>query len=269
MGGAERNARKRKQEQQQRSAGAKAVSKARGGGVNTRMVAAVVGVVVLAAAVIGGVIWTNSSKNETEGQTIATGQPAGNVASVREGVVVVTGKPDAKATIDVYADFLCPACGQFEKTYGPQIHEQVEAGALRVRTHMLPMLVEQSDPPGYSLDSANAALCAADDGKFTQFHDALFHSQPEEGKRGYDKAQLIKLGQDLGITNAAFPACVNAGTYNQQLTAELARAQNDPGLQRDFPNGRRGFGTPTVAVAGKAITLDQDWLTKVLAAPQP
>ncbi|MGW6420684.1 hypothetical protein ACWF8F_36340, partial [Streptomyces sp. NPDC055055] len=59
---------------------------------------------------------------------------------------------------------------QFEETFKGQIEEQVNNGTLQVRYHMLPMLNQRSDPPGYSLDSANASLAAADAGKFLAFH---------------------------------------------------------------------------------------------------
>ncbi|OZM71212.1 hypothetical protein CFN78_20620 [Amycolatopsis antarctica] len=265
MGGAERNARKRRQQQ---AAGAQAVASARGGGGNRKVIVAVVGVVVLAAAVVGGVVWTNSSKNETEGSNIAVS--AGEAPAYpqqRDGTVVVAGNQDAPIAVDVYADFLCPVCAKFEEVYGGPIAEQVTAGKIKVRYHMVPLLNEQSDPPGYSLDSANASLCAADAGKFQQYHDSLFAEQPAEGGRGYDKAQLIQLGTSVGINDAAFGACVNNGTYDQQLTAEFEKAANDPALKQT-QQGETFFGTPTVVADGRIVdwSTDQEWLSKVVAA---
>jgi protein-disulfide isomerase len=245
------------------------VAQARGGGANRRTIAVVIGVVLLAAAVIGGVLWTNASKNATHGQAITPQAIAQELPAQREGVVVSSGPPTAKATVDVYADFLCPICGQFQQAYGKQIEDKVRSGELRVRYHMVPLLVQRSDPPGYSLDAANAALCAADAGKFTSYHDSLFAQQPGEGKRGYDRSQLIKLGQDLGITGDGFPACVNGGTYNQALTDELAKAEKDSALQQDFGNGNKGFGTPTVVAGGRIVQVgDPNWLTELLAGKQ-
>ncbi|WP_020667848.1 DsbA family protein [Amycolatopsis nigrescens] len=258
MGGAQRNARKRRQ-QQAASAGAKAVAQARGGGIDKKMVAVVVGIVLLAAAVIAGVLLTNASKNETQGQQIAPQSGHGlaqGVVEQREGVVVVTGKPEAKTTIDLYADFLCPACGNMQKRDSAKIEEKINAGELKVRYHMVPMLVNASDPAGYSLDSANAALAAADAGKFTAFHDSLFNAQPEEGKRGYDKAQLIELGKGVGITDPNFATSVNNGVYNQQLEDEFVKTQQDPNFK----------GTPTVTANGQRVEVgDPAWLDNLLA----
>ncbi|WP_414940123.1 DsbA family protein [Amycolatopsis sp. cmx-11-51] len=263
MGGAERNARKRKQQQ----TASRSVAQARGvvGGDKKKVVAITVAVVVLAALVIGGVVWTTSSKDSTEGKVIAarTDTWAPGVVEKRDGVVVSVGKPEAAKSIDVYADFLCPVCKQFEESFKGQIQEQVNNGVLQVRYHMLPMLNQRSDPPGYSLDSANAALAAADAGKFLAFHDALFKDQPEEGARGFDNAQLIKLGQDVGITDPAFATAINTDVYEQQIQDAYKKTSTDPALQQDFGRGP-GFGTPTVASNGQVVKLDEGWLQKVI-----
>ena len=235
---------------------------------NRKILVAVIATVVVAAAIIGGVIWTISDRNKTEGQVIQPGTTtsalAGDVTQKRDGVVVTVGKAGAKASIDVYADFLCPICGQFEKAYKTQIEQAINDGKLQVRYHMVPLLNDRSSPPGYSLDSAHAALAAADASKFLPFHDALFANQPEEGKRGYDKGQLIDLGKNIGITDPKFAETVNAGTYDQQINAAFQQIENDPKLAQDFGGGRSGFGTPTVTSNGQIVSWqDPQWLSKV------
>ncbi|MEV0677831.1 thioredoxin domain-containing protein [Actinosynnema sp. NPDC050436] len=251
MGGAERNARKKKQEQQ----AAKAVAAARGAkGDQTKVIIGVVVVIVLALAVVGGVIWSKSDS------TTDTLTPPDNVAGVsapikREGGVVVVGEESAKVTIDLYEDFLCPACGQFKKIYGEQIKQEVEKGALRVRYHALPFLIRMSSPEGYSKDAANAALCAVDQGKFWQYHESLFAKQPEEGGPGYTKQQLVQLGNDLGISDGAFKTCVDNDTHVADAQAELDKARATSYFK----------GTPTVARNDQPVDFgDKDWLTNLL-----
>ncbi|MFB9925296.1 DsbA family protein [Amycolatopsis halotolerans] len=264
MGGAARNARKSRQQ----AAAARSVAQARGSKSDrNKIIAIVVAIVVVAALVIGGVLWINSSKNATQDSAIQPGTSSALGAGVvekRDGAVVSVGKPGAPKTIDLYADFLCPYCAKLQQDYGPRMEKAINDGQLTVRYHMVILLNKNSDPPGYSLDSANAALAAADQQKFTAFHDALFKNQPQEGGRGYDKAQLIKLGQDLGISDPKFAQAVNAGTYDQPLQAAFQQIQGDQNLQQDFGNGQVGFGTPTVAVNGKAVPAQGDWLTKIL-----
>lgn len=266
MGGAERTARKRRQEQllaqQQRRASTTASS---GGGDRTRkLVAGGAVLALIAALVVGGVLWMDSRKNATEGAVIPPVNDTAEVTEKRDGMVVVTGAEDAKATIDVYADFLCPACGQFEAANAPRIAKAVEAGDLRVRTHMLPFLNGLSDPPGYSRDAANAALCAADEGRFTAFHDSLFAAQPPEGARGYDKRQLTRLGKDLGITAPGFATCVRQGSHDKGLDAELTAIKADPKLKQNLGDGPI-FYTPMVVADGKIIDWSKEtWLADAL-----
>jgi protein-disulfide isomerase len=265
VGGAERSARKRRQTQ---AAASPAPAAKRGTGDRKKVIIGVVVVVLLAGAVVGGVIYTNSQKNATEGQSITTASSS-NEASYpvrRDGAVVVVGEDDAKVTLDVYEDFLCPACRAFEDSYGKEIEQRVEDGTVRVRYHMLPMLNERSDPPGYSMDSANAGLCAADAGKFPEFHLSLFGAQPEEGSRGWDRKQLAELGAELGITSSSFKSCVDSGKYNSLIQTNFDKVAKTPYLQQEV-DGERSFGTPTIAVGEKVVEpSDPNWLDKLVSA---
>jgi protein-disulfide isomerase len=271
VGGAERNARKRRQAQT--TGGGTAVAAARKTDTDRRKVFVGVGVVVvLLAAVIGGVIIYNNQKNTTEGQNITALAPstAQQAASTdypvtRDGGIVVVGEATAKVTLDVYEDFLCPACRAFEETYGTDVEKHVADGTVQIRYHMLNMLNERSDPAGYSTDSANAGLCAADAGMFPAYHKSLFADQPEEGSRGWDDQQLAKLGTDLGITSSDFTTCVTSGKYDDLVQANFDQAKQAAYLQQDFPNGSKGFGTPTIAVEEKVVdTAKSDWLDKLV-----
>jgi protein-disulfide isomerase len=272
VGGAERNAR-RKRQAQNAARGKPAVAKHKPADRKPVIIGAVV-VVLLLAAVLGGVIYTNNQKNATEGQDIATSElddAAGGASGdkvtypvEREGAVVVAGESTAKVTIDAYEDFLCPVCGTFEQSFGDDMQRHLAAGDLRVRYHMLPMLTERSDPPGYSLDSADAALCAADAGKFTEYHQALYDAQPEEGARGWDKQQLAKLGTDLGIDSASFKSCVESGKYDKEIQSHFDEVRSAEYLQQEV-NGQKGFGTPTVANGRKVVdTANPKWLDELL-----
>ncbi|WP_028847862.1 DsbA family protein [Thermocrispum agreste] len=227
MGGAERAERRRRRElAQQRAAMARQAGKTGSGSADAprppvdrarlRKVAFTVGgAAIVVALIVVAVLWFDARKNATEGRAIPVVRSA-ELPETRDGAVVVLGDDKAPVTIDIYADFLCPACGQFHERDGKDIANRIREGQLRVRQHMVPMLVEASDPPGYSMDAANAALCAADERKFTAFHDSLFASQPEEGTRGWDKAQLTELGRKLGL-GETFAECVAKRTYHREL----------------------------------------------------
>lgn len=234
----------------------------------TKVIVGVVVVLLLAGAVIAGVLVSNAKKNKTEGQVIPALPTSVTYQVHRDGAVVVAGKDDAKATVDVYLDMLCPFCRQFEEKYTGTLAANLAGGSLRVRYHLVTILNDRSDPPGYSLDSANAALCAADANHFTDFIGSLYAAQPAEGARGYDKSQLTSLGTRLGITTPDFATCISSGRYNADLQRAEAEATSQSYLQRDLGNGRKAFTTPTIASGQTLIdTTDPKWLDKLLTAP--
>ncbi|MGX7827120.1 DsbA family protein [Actinokineospora sp. 24-640] len=261
MGGAERNRRKR--QQAQRLAPPPAVKQTRAP-VDRRRIVIIAAVVLAAAAIIAGFVYGNSQKNATEDAAITVQRVDLAVPVSRDGAVVEVGKPDARVTVDVYEDFLCPACRAFEEKHGPEIERAIASGELKVRYHLINLLHDLSDPAGYSTDAANAALLAADAGQFPSFHKSLFGDQPAENARGWSRDQLVDLGTALGITSTTFPADVRAGTLGDTISAEYERARTTDPLLRDR-DGQRVFATPTVAGNGTLIdTADPAWLTTLL-----
>lgn len=278
MGGAERADRRRKQRANRapspgtppgpkRGGATRATASARASAARDdrrRILTAVAVVLLLGAAVLGGVLWQRS--RSTLADAAPTRVDASYPARVDNGTVLA-GAEGAKSTVDVYEDFLCPACGNFEQRDAAKINDALAAGTLKVRYHIINLLDEQSNPAGYSLDAGAAALCAADAGAFPGYHASLFGSQPEEGGRGYSLDQLVKLGHDLGITDPTFDGCVRNRTHAGAVRAQLAAATSDPALRRPRPGGSQVFGTPTVVVAGKVVDLgDAAWLDNALRA---
>lgn len=221
-------------------------------------------VLLIAGAVIGGVLYSNAQKNKTEGVEIPVKLVAADYAVRRDGAVIVAGKDDAKATVDIYVDMLCPFCRQFEEKYAPALSANLTGGSLKVRYHLVTILNNQSDPPGYSLDSANATLCAADGGRFPAYLASLFAAQPEEGARGYSKDQLASLGTRLAVNTPDFSSCVTSNRYAPDIQSADREATTTPHLQRDI-RGQRIFSTPTIAVGQTLVdTTDPNWLNKLV-----
>ena len=271
MGGAERAERQRRQRaiQAAKRAGQPPADGGRGGGgaggARRGVYVALIVVAVLVAAVAGGLLWQRSRSGPGPAQ--ATPVTAEFPVALRDGVVVA-GEDTAKVTVDVYEDFLCPACGSFERRDGAAIEDALAAGTIQVRYHVVNILDDLSNPAGYSTDAGNAALCAAEADQFAGYHASLFADQPREGGRGYSDDQLVQLGRDLGITGAAFETCVRTGAHDADVRAQEQAAAADESLVRDFPDGRRGFATPTIVIDGKIVDLGDSsaWLTDAVAA---
>lgn len=245
MGGASRNEKRRKQEEADRrlaDAGIRVPQK------RNRTPAIVVGVVLVVAVVVGGALLVaRALGNEVE--PTYTAQADGAVVTAGTGPVV----------IDIYLDYLCPSCERFETRYGDEITTALNEGKISVRFHTIAILDELSTPAGYSTRAANAALCSVPAGIFPRYHTKLFDEQPAEGSAGLSNDELIALGTELGA-QGDFAACVQGDTHVDAIAAETRKAASDTALQT---SGR--FGTPTVAIGGKKIDLnDTSWLQKAI-----
>jgi len=175
--------------------------------------------------------------------------------------VVTLGNTAAPVKIDIYEDYLCPGCKAFSERDHDELTTALNEGKVSVKFHPIAILNDKTTPPGYSTRAANAALCAVDAGIFPAYHDKLFAEQPNEGSAGLTDAQLAGFGTALGA-GGDFGECIRSGPNAKSIGAETKRAAADPALQSD---GR--FGTPTIAVDGKKISVSSSgWLEDAIAA---
>lgn len=224
-----------------------------GGGKQGLTIAAVILVVAVAAGLIYA--WQSSSTSPTGAPVAATYQVG------RSGTVVTAGAANAPVTVDVYEDFLCPACQQFEQRHGDEITTALNQGKIKVNYHVIAILDEQSTPPGYSTLAGNAGLCAADAGIWPAFHDRVFAEQPAEGGPGRTAQELAAIGQQLGA-RGEFASCVTGNGDAAAIAGATTDAAANPAVA---PDG--GLSTPTVLVGGKQIEIsDRDWLRDALGA---
>ncbi|UCM87317.1 DsbA family protein [Streptomyces marincola] len=175
------------------------------------------------------------------GVIAANGGDDGENAPAAEPIAV--GETSAPATMAIYEDFRCPACGQFENTFGETIRDLTDEGKLRVDYHLVSIIDGNMGGNG-SKFAANAALCARDAGAFQEYHDLLFAHQPAESDDAFaDKARLIDLAGDVdGLDTASFRSCVEDGSHEEWVSSANAGF-----LDSDFT------GTPTVLLQGEDI----------------
>lgn len=143
-------------------------------------------VLVIAALVIGGVLWTNSKNKPPQNDGYGSVQSSEVAVTVQDNGVVLLGKPSAATTIDLFEDPLCPACAALEHLSGQALAAAVDNGDVAVRYHMLNFLNRASGSGDYSTRAGAALLCVAQGGDaiaYSAFHNKLFatDTQPAEG----------------------------------------------------------------------------------------
>jgi len=205
-------------------------------------------IAVVAVLLIAGVIGYGLYSSQKD-DTASAATPPG---VVDDGTAFAFG--DGPVMIDIYEDFMCPICHEFETSSGATLKQMVADKRVTVRYHPIAILDRYSNGTKYSTRAAAAAAAAGAAGKFAEYHQVLFDNQPEENSNGLDNAKLIDLGKSVGLTDAAFGDAVNSGKYESWATkvTETASAKGVTGTPTVLVNGKQ-LQNPTPAELGKAV----------------
>ena len=169
-----------------------------------------------------------------------TALPAGIVTSGR-----TVGNASAPVTIDIYVDYQCAACSVLYRSVLPQVIETyVMPGKARIVSHDLMWVNLAVETGQESLDAANAARCAADQGQFATYQAWLFANQGTEGGGAFSKARLVGIAEQAGLDGVTFKACVDSGRHNAEVLAESDAAATTLS------------GVPSILVNGKLLPLN-------------
>jgi protein-disulfide isomerase len=201
---------------------------------------AVVGGVVAAVVVVAVVVVIVVQSARTSSSPDAA-VPANTVDGATAFAV---GPADAPVTVDVYEDFLCPACRQFEATTGDTLAALAADGTAQVRYHPIAIL-DRASTDDYSTRALNAAAVVGDAAgteAFLAFHDALFAEQPAEGGPGLTDERLGELAAEAGASGADVEEAITGLAY-EDWTREVTDAASRAGVT----------GTPTVLVDGAIL----------------
>ncbi len=113
------------------------------------------------------------------------------------------GSRNAKIGMIIYSDFQCPFCARFALDTLPALQEQyVKTGQVLMAFREYPLPIHP-----FAQKAAEAALCANQQGKFWEFHDALFANQ-----QALDPASLGARAVRLGLDSRQFAACLEGQT---------------------------------------------------------
>ncbi|ACQ79060.1 DSBA oxidoreductase [Beutenbergia cavernae DSM 12333] len=215
------------------------------------------GVVAVLIAVAAVVIIQQANRtllSDFEGATPAGSDLHGGIPVGAEGA----GTPNEDApVVQVYLDFMCPYCGQFEDANAADLDALREAGEITVTYHPVSNLDRLSMDTQYSTRTANAAATVADAAPeaFVPFMNGLFAQQPAENTEGLTDEQIGQIALDAGVPQDVVDTFAD-GTFNEWVGLASQQAGRDGAT-----------GTPTVFVDGEKLPGDVDIYTPgVLAA---
>lgn len=155
----------------------------------------------------------------------------------RTGVTVGTGP----VQVEVYLDYLCPACKVFEKSAESTLRQYVDDGRITIVYHPVAIL-DRLSTNRYSSRAAAGAGCASDVDKMFEYTAALYDDQPAEGGAGHTDDELIEIAAAAGLPRETFGSCLKDSRYSDWVSTVT-----------DSTVDRRVTGTPTVFVNGKQL----------------
>ncbi|MFN2397566.1 MAG: DsbA family protein [Gemmatimonadaceae bacterium] len=169
---------------------------------------------VVGAIGAGLLIWKTGQDN---GETVmAEGSP-----SQAQGYLY--GDPNAPVQIAEFADFECPACGQFATITEPDVRKRiVDAGLANIRFYDFPLPMHRN-----SMAASTAAACAADQNKFWEMHDRLFLGQPDWSTQSSSNPKSIfrNYARELALNVDTWESCYDGRKHDARILGNLAEGK--------------------------------------------
>jgi protein-disulfide isomerase len=205
------------------------------------LVAVVVAVVLVIAVGVTVVVRQAQHNTAVAAAQAPSGTPrnvGGNFGIATGPATTSAGKP--RVVIDMYEDFQCPICKEFEATDGATLKSWQQAGIVQLVYHPVAFL-DRASTTNYSTRALEAAASVQNSspGSFQAFHDLLYANQPAEGSAGLPDSQLEDLAAQAGA---------NRATVASDLTSQRFKAWT---VQATDAFSQKYTGTPTVLVDGK------------------
>jgi protein-disulfide isomerase len=170
----------------------------------------------------------------------------------------VLGQPSAPVTIVEYGDFKCPFCTRFFEQTQPQLKSRyLDTGKVRLVWRDFANIDAESQP------AAIAAECARQQGRFWQYHDALYNyiwqryygaGINAEGASAYT-GHYDQLARTVGLDLDRFHACQRSPATAKAVAADHAEgsSQGVQGTPTFLINGQRLVGAQPLAVFQQLI----------------
>ncbi|MBD2897040.1 thioredoxin domain-containing protein [Spirillospora sp. NPDC000708] len=207
-----------------------------------RLLSIVIGSVVAVAVIVVATVLVIDHKNKNGRAEVHKGALA-PLSRQADGSIVMAKAGVTKPELEIFEDFQCPNCKEFEKNTGSTVEQLAAEGKVKVVYRPFHLFGNSPDPvKTNSLRSAEAALCVPAD-KWISYHDALFRFQPAEGSKGFSPKDLVKWGKDIGVSDANFEKCVKDEQKKSQVDTMTNYALQTRGVD----------STPTVFLDGRKL----------------
>jgi protein-disulfide isomerase len=166
------------------------------------------------------------------------------VALENQAQTPVKGKAGAKVRLVEFADFQCPYCSRAAET----VHQLESKYGDRVEFTYRHFPLRSIHP--HAQRASEIAMCAGEQGKFWEAHDALYAHQDN-----LEEDNAKKVVVDAGVDAAKLDECLIAGRGATAVDVDVKTAEQVglEGTPSFFINGRAFTGNPTVSGLSQAL----------------
>jgi protein-disulfide isomerase/copper chaperone CopZ len=201
-------------------------------------------VIIAGLIIAGAIIFTNSNNisqkqaaqvlpnnNPTVEQPQKQNRPAKAEFKITQDDHI-RGDFNAPITLVEFSDFECPFCARHFPTLNKILSDY--QGKVRLVYKHFPLPFHPN-----AQKAAEASECAAEQGKFWEYHDKLF----ENFSQGYSLEKFKQWAKELGLDANRFNNCLDSGKYAQKVQKDIQEG-NQKGVN----------GTPATFVNGQLIS---------------
>ncbi len=145
----------------------------------------------------------------------------------------IRGELDRPLELTMFGDFQCPFCLGAQSVLR-RVHERLGDRLVFAFRH-LPIPERHPLAPL----AAEASEAAAAQGRFWEYHDALFQAQPK-----LSRETMLEVGRELGLDAERMAAEIDAGAHRDRVARDLESAARSgaTGTPSFFVNGTRHYG---------------------------
>ena len=134
------------------------------------------------------------------------------IARIDNDLAFAVGPKNAKVVVVEFLDFKCGFCKQSASTMHRLMTIYKDSSVRFVIRH-LPL----TDIHPFAMEASQAALCAREQGKFLEMHDALFSHQDE-----LTSLLFPQLAKGLKLESVAFNQCVSDKKYDSLILKDIS-----------------------------------------------
>ena len=158
---------------------------------------------------------------QTQGQGLGTSGQIAQLHLLVDNTSPILGSKNASITMIEFGDYQCFYCNKFYHDTEPDILKNyINTGKVRMVFKDFTIIGQDS------VNAAHASHCAQEQGKFWEYHDALYDNWSGENTGWASSSNLLKFAKQVGLDTTAFDQCMTQSKYISTVQGSLSNAKD-------------------------------------------